>query len=178
MDRDSNICAGRWLELSNGRRILHIHLQILVQIFFNYTRTRYISSLILSIKFKNVLHERKRKKEKDIVYESTKFFKHSSKTKRERIGMFDRWIEFTPPGAWHAADGPDTRSDIPVSYFSRVFLPAILWLIVFEYSKGHAPLPVRSTTRVCVRGCSLLLLFSFSFSLSTPLFFFFFFSFF
>lgn len=40
--------------------------------------------------------------------------------------MFDWWIEFTPPGAWHAADGPDTRSDIPVSYFSRVFLPAIL----------------------------------------------------
>lgn len=46
----------------------------IVQIFFNYTRTRYISSLFLSIKFKNVSHERKREKEKDIVYESTKFF--------------------------------------------------------------------------------------------------------
>lgn len=143
MDRDSNICAGRWLELSNGRRILHIHLQILVQIFFNYTRTRYISSLILSIKFKNVSHEKKKGKRKGYRLRIYKIFLSSSKTKRERIGMFDRWIEFTPPGAWHAADGPDTRSDIPVSYFSRVFLPAILWLIVFEYSKGHAPLPVR-----------------------------------
>lgn len=110
--------------MSNGRRILHIHLQILVQIFFNYTRTRYISSLILSIKFKNVSHEKGKKKR--ISSTNLQNFLSILLRQNERIGMFDRWIEFTPPGAWHAADGPDTRSDIPVSYFSRVFLPAIL----------------------------------------------------
>lgn len=100
------------------------------------------------------------------IYESTKFLDNKTWERREDRHVRSVWIEFTSPGAWRAADGPDTRSDIPVSYFSRVFLPAILWLIVFEYSKGHAPLPVAQLVRV--RGCSVLLLFSFSFP-SSPL---------
>lgn len=105
----------------------YIYISKFLYKFFSIIREHDISrSLFYQLNLKTCRTKRKREKEKDIVYESTKFFKHSSKTKRERIGMFDRWIEFTPPGAWHAADGPDTRSDIPVSYFSRVFLPAIL----------------------------------------------------
>lgn len=73
MDRDSNICAGGWNWVMVEE--YYIYISKFLYKFFSIIREHDISRpLFYQLNLKTCRTKRKREKEKDIVYESTKFF--------------------------------------------------------------------------------------------------------